>query len=478
MSLIFIPFYIKFMGIEAYGLIGIYVSLLTLLSILDMGLSSTLSRELARLSIAKENDQESKNLVRTLEYIYWSIGILIAAGLIISAPLLAHYWIKSQNVPAQIVQQAIMIMGLVVAFQWPASLYDGGLMGLQRQVLMNSVRGIMATVQHAGAVLVLWLLSPSILAYFVWQILISVVQTLLLARCVWASLPATPKNSSFRAALLKKNWKFAAGMTSISFMAVILTQTDKILLSKLLTLTTFGYYMLAFNVANAVGQLVTPIFLALFPKLSQMIASKTGDDANIAALYHRGSQLVSIIILPAAVVLALFSEQVLELWVHDPIIGQNTHLLLSLLVIGSALNAVMILPLTLQLAYGWTRLSFFKNVLAVIIFIPSLLLLVNHYGAIGAAIAWILLNAGYFCIEIPVMHRRLLRHDMWQWYVKDVAAPAFIVFCVTVISRVLMPYSGSSYFIFFWIFATGIFAVCLSSLSTPFANDWIKKVKT
>jgi O-antigen/teichoic acid export membrane protein len=69
MSLVFIPLYIKFMGIEAYGLIGIFVSLIAILAILDMGLSSTLSRELARLSTSEDTAQESKDLVRTMEFV-------------------------------------------------------------------------------------------------------------------------------------------------------------------------------------------------------------------------------------------------------------------------------------------------------------------------------------------------------------------------------------------------------------------------
>ena len=165
-----------------------------------------------------------------------------------------------------------MIMGLFVAFQWPASLYDGGLMGLQRQVLLNSVRWVMATIQHAGAVLVLWLISPSILVYFTWQIFISIIQTLLLAYSVWKSLPVTRKKSSFQKYLLQKNWQFAAGMTGISIVATILTQTDKIILSKLLTLRVFGYYMLAVSVGNALAYLVQPISAALFPKLAQLVS--------------------------------------------------------------------------------------------------------------------------------------------------------------------------------------------------------------
>ena len=39
-SLAFVPLYIKFIGIEAYGLIGFFSSLQIVLSLLDLGLGS------------------------------------------------------------------------------------------------------------------------------------------------------------------------------------------------------------------------------------------------------------------------------------------------------------------------------------------------------------------------------------------------------------------------------------------------------
>ena len=45
----FVPLYIKFMGVESYGLVGIYFPLLALSDFLDMRLSDTMNREMARL---------------------------------------------------------------------------------------------------------------------------------------------------------------------------------------------------------------------------------------------------------------------------------------------------------------------------------------------------------------------------------------------------------------------------------------------
>jgi O-antigen/teichoic acid export membrane protein len=459
----FVPFYIRFLGIESYGLIGVYLSLAGLLSLLDMGLSATLSRELARLAVLPESDQESKDLLRTLEYIYSAVGLLAGVAVAMLAPLVARHWIRPQAIPPDIVEQAIKIMGMVIAFQWPASLYAGGLIGIQRQVPLNVIRSVMSLVQSGGAVLILWLISPTITGFFLWQALTGVVHTVLLAWALWARMPRGDARPAFRKELLIRRWHFAAGITGISLMVTILTQADKILLSKILSLEVFGYYMLAYSISSTISQFTNPLFSALYPKLSELAASSAR--AALSELYHKGCQLVSILIVPATLILIFFPREILMLWIGDAPTVDNTHRVLSLLMIGTALNAAMTVPFALQLACGWTKLSFYKNLIAVILLIPLLIWLASVYGAMGAAIVWIVLNLGYFLFEIPIMHSRFLKGEMWRWYIRDIGEPLLGALPVMVFSRLLFPGALSGPSAFLWLAVTGTLSILCAGMS-------------
>jgi len=135
MGFIFIPIYIYFVGIESWGLIGIFAMLQTMSGLLDLGMSNTMSREMARLSAMEGREQEMRNLVRTLEVIYW--GVAIFAGIIVAAlsPFIAHHWVKPGQLSPKAIEQAFLLMGLAITLQMPVGFYSGGLMGLQRQVL-------------------------------------------------------------------------------------------------------------------------------------------------------------------------------------------------------------------------------------------------------------------------------------------------------------------------------------------------------
>ena len=372
MGLSFVPLYIQFMGIEAYGLVGFSATIQALSSLLDMGLSSTLNRELAILSSQEGKQQDSRDLVRTLEIIYWGITFLISLSVFIISPFLAASWIKSQALSKESVQAAIALMGLVIAFQFPFSLYSGGLLGLQRQVLLNGIVIAMSTLRGIGMILILWLVSPTIQAFFLWQAFISLLQTLVTLVFLWRSLPLPQKRSHFRKDLWLGIWRFSVGMTGISLVSLILMQTDKIILSKILTLENFGYYNLAGTVASGVTIVIAPIFTSVFPKFSELVSRK--EEQKLTELYHKSAQLLGVLVLPICVTLSLFSKDILLLWTGNLEIANKAYLMTSLLTIGTSLNGLMNVPYALQLAYGWTKLAFSVNVVAIVFLIPSLFL--------------------------------------------------------------------------------------------------------
>ena len=111
-------------------------------------------------------------------------------------------------------------------------------------------------------------------------------------------------------------------MSGISVSAIILTQLDKVILSKLLSLEMFGYYTLA-GVASSVVpvMLVGPMFNALFPRFTSLVAMN--DEPRSKLLYHQGSQLMAVLVLPVAAVLAFFSFDILLLWTGSARNSQN-----------------------------------------------------------------------------------------------------------------------------------------------------------
>ena len=471
MGLVFIPLYIKFMGIEAWGLIGIFATLQIIFGLLDMGLSSTLNREMARLSALSGKEQDIRNLVRTLELIYWSITIFVGITAVSLSPLIAHHWIQAGQLSLKTIEQALLIMGSVIALQLPIGFYSGGLMGLQKQVLLNIINAGMATLRGVGAILILWLFSPTIQAFFLWQIVISIANIFLLAFFFWRGLPLSKEKAIFQKQLLKGIWRFAAGMSIISVLAVILTQMDKVILSKMLSLEMFGYYMLASMVAMSLGRLFTPVFFSIYPKFTQLVA--INDPNGLKEFYHKSCQFMSVLILPLAIVIALFSYEIIFLWTQNPVTAEKTHLLVSILICGTALNGLTNPPYALQLAFGWTGLPVYANFVAVILFVPLIIFMAAFFGALGGAISWLVLNIGFVTFWIPVMHKRLLLREKWRWYWQDVCVPLVASTFVAGFGRVFITKSLPQFMMLPYLIIILVLTLTIASIVTPVTRTWL-----
>ncbi|HEV7239595.1 MAG TPA: glycosyltransferase [Thermoanaerobaculia bacterium] len=436
MILAFVPIYIRYLGIEAYGLIGIFTVLQSWMNLLDMGMRPALTREMARFTAGGIDVQNIRDLLRTVE----SLALLLAtgAGVVIwsLSGWLATNWLNVQDLDVSVVGRAVAIMGVVAALRFLETIYVGSVIGLQRQVLENTVSSIMATLRGVGAVAVLAWVSPTITAFFVWQGLISLLTVVVYSLITHRVLPRPPRAARFSLGALQGIWRFAAGMIVITLLGLLLTQVDKMLLSRLLPLREFGYYALAGTATGALYMLTLPISTAFYPRFVELATQQ--DPASLRISYHQAAQLTTVIVGTAGAILILFARRILLVWTGDSALTENVAPILTVLAGGAMLNCFMWIPYYLQLAHGWTRLTVNVNTVAVALLVPTILVLVPRYGAFSAASAWLVLNAGYVAFLIGLMHRRLLTTEKARWYRDDVAIPLVLAFAAAGLCRVLL----------------------------------------
>lgn len=469
LGLVFIPIYIKFMGMEAYGLIGFFIILQSLFVVLDFGLGSTLNREIARLAVLEHKSQDMRDLLRTLEVPFWSVALIIGATVILVAPFCANHWLKLEKLAPLTVQRAIMIMGVALALQWPYGLYSGGLQGLQKQVLVNILAVTSSLCRGLGAVLILWRLSPTVEAFFIWQLFISAGQTGVTAFFLWRSLPRHAARPVFRTDLLRQVWRFALGVSGINFLATILTQIDKVILSKMLSLEVFGYYTLAYTLAVNLCRFVSPIAIAAYPRFTNLVSIDARE--QLVKIYHQCAQVVSVFVFSAAIIIALFSKEIILLWTQNSTIAEHSYQITSVLVIGTALNSLMQIPYMLQLAYGWTKLTFYFALVSVVMLVPLIILFVTWFGALGAAVVWIILNLGGILVVIPLMHKRLLPSEKMRWYKEDIGWPCLVALVAAGTFHLLAPSGSGKILQLVWLAAASGLTLGLTALATAATRE-------
>lgn len=267
MALAFVPVYIGYLGMEAFGLIGLFAMIQAWLTLLDMGMTPTLTREMARFEAGEHGAQSIADLLRTLELLCAGIALLIIVAMVAGSGWLANHWLRADSLSPQTVEAAVRVAGAVVALRFVEGLYRGAIYGLQRQVWFNSVNAGVSTIRSVGLIAVLAWVAPTIEAFLIWQAAWAVIPVALYAWKVHSVLPQAPQRPRFSTRSLVGVRRFAGGMMATTAVVLLLTQVDKVLLSRLLTLESFGYYALASAVAGVLMMLLGPITTAVYPRM-------------------------------------------------------------------------------------------------------------------------------------------------------------------------------------------------------------------
>lgn len=462
MGIVFVPLYIKYLGIEAYGLIGVFIFLQAWLAVLDAGMTPTLNREVARYVAGAHTAESIRNLVFTFEVICAGAALLVILVLASSSNWLAHEWFNAQGITQSVVSETLSTMGVVSGLRFFEGLYRGAILGFQKHVWLNIATSILATLRALGAIAVLAWVEPSIQAFFWWQVVISGVTVVILFFGVHRQLPNLGSAAIFSTGALSESWKFAAGILATTLLTLLITQVDKVLLSRLVSLEEFGVYAFSTSVVGVLFQLIGPIAQAYYPKLTELVT--TNNRSLLSKTYHQGAQLLTIMVTPAGLVLVAFGEPLILAWTGNQILSNQASAIVAILAIGTVFNGWVHMPYMLQLASGWSSFSVWVNFVGAIVLIPAILWAIPNYGPIGAAWVWVAVNAGYVFFSIPFMHVRLLQKEKFNWYFFDIAIPAGAAGAVVALSYFAYHPRGP-FLDLIWIGLTGILACIAAILS-------------
>lgn len=432
LTLAAVPVYLSKLGTEAFGIIGFFAVVQAVLQILDLGLAPAVNRELARATALNAHG-EARTLLKTMSRLYWVMGVFLALAFFFLAPVIATSWLGSSHLDPGAVVQALILMGLVIGLRWPVILYQNAMIGVGHLGTASAVLAVMTATTVLASVLAVSYIRPTLQVLFVTQACAAMVHALVAQQMAWRTLGGT-SGATFDLASIRRIWRFSAGMGGVALTGIALTQLDKALLSRLLPLASFGEYMLATTVVGGLAVIVTPLFNFVFPRFSALAAA--GQEDRLRALYDDGSRVFAVTFLPIAIALGLYASDVIRLWTGNAVLAGRLAPIVALLCVGSAINALMYFPYSLQLARGFSWIPLLINSVLLVAFAPLILILVLRFGALGGAAAWALLEVIYLAFGTFMTHRHASVGNAGDWIWRSVIVPGLIC---TAIAAALHP---------------------------------------
>jgi O-antigen/teichoic acid export membrane protein len=420
-NLALIPVYIAYLGIESYALVGIFTLVLACFTILDAGMTPTLNREAARFTAGEHEASSIVDLVRSIEILCIAIVLVVVVLGSLSAQWLAAHWLGVSSLSQETKSRALVLIVIVASLRVFEGVYRGALLGLQKHLWLNVLSATVATVRAVGAVAVLKWVSPSIGAFFIWQAIASVAALLVFASTTWRALPHIHRLPRFSTAALSSVKAFASGIIGTTMLALLLTQIDKVLLTRLLSMESFAYYSLGTTVAYSLYQLVGPVAQSYYPRFTELVA--LGDELTLGVSYHQAAQILALAVVPAAMLLMFFGERLLYLWTSNAVLSASTATVLLPLVAGCLFNGLNHIPYMLQLANGRPDFAFRINLVGAAIYVPTLVFVIPKFGAIAAAVSWAVFNLCALLASVYFMHHSILPREKWRWFASDTMLP-------------------------------------------------------
>lgn len=389
-----LPYYLHALGSSVWGLVGFIAALQAVLAMIDAGMSQTLVREFAlRLDGRSGSNTASAALLFGFERIYWVFSLTAGCIVALLASFIAKNWLNLGDLPIALGQQAVYGAAALFVVQFPGSVYRSLLVGAQAHVKLNGVLLSGAFIRHIGAigVVTIW---PTLMAYLIWHIAIAFLETLVRAKLAWDILSTKRSLIGWQINELRPTWIVIASMSGAAFFGALTVQMDKIILSRMVSIEQFGYYVIASTVATGLLQLIYPLLQASLPRAIHLRNQPVD-------LYKLNIKLFKAIIFIAGLVIigyVFIGKFVLITWLKNAQVAEVVYHLLAVLLIGTLFNAFYNIGYINWIAKEKVRIIFQVYLLSFVMTAILLPIFVVQFGTIGAAFGWITLNfIGFIC---------------------------------------------------------------------------------
>jgi O-antigen/teichoic acid export membrane protein len=304
------PFILHRLGNVAYGVWVLAISVVAYLSLLDLGMQSSVLRFVSKGHTQKDHQSASEAISAAL----WVRLQISALVLLLSAGLAAIFPLVFK-VPVELAsdaRKAILLIGVNAAISMSVGVIGGVLSALNRYDLQNCVSLTQSAVRVIGVVAVLRS-GHGIVAIAICELIAALVSNfilVLIARRLYPELRLQLKKP--KRETLKRIWaySFYAFLNTVAVQLVY--QTDNLVVGAFVSASAVTFYAIANSLCRYANQAVSSMGSTFVPAASTYEAA--GDTASLLMLYKNGTRATLLVALPIVITFILRGPSFIGLW--------------------------------------------------------------------------------------------------------------------------------------------------------------------
>lgn len=388
-----VPIYLSNLGVSAYGIIGFYFSIESIMVLVDFGLGVSSAKLLAeKLEIEPIN---TIRVIRSVELIYLVISLGIGVLLFTMSEFISNAWLTIDNQSINGIH-VLSLMALLLVVGWPKSLYENFLIG-QKKIIQKNIVGISINIVRAFVMIYfINVLNGKIETYF-WVMIISVfVETFLYRVLAYKSLTISSSYAGFKE--LKPFLKFTSGVGFFSILSLVIFQADRVFISKFLTTTDLGLYNLSAVIPLAIFSLIYPITSAAFPRLVRIEENDLG-----LTVYNKWSLLLGILCTSYFALISTNFPFLINIWLQGESEKVNLFVANALLA-GVFCHSFTNLNINLFISNGRSKIVSSIYLFSGIAYVVFLFFIIG-YSVNYVAVGWVVCNTSLLIGTMFFLHK-------------------------------------------------------------------------
>lgn len=366
------------------------------LQILDAGVSSSLTRQTA---VSKHNQQSLEELSKVFIKIIAFFAIIAVTIFCFGYSLsdtISTSWLNTNKIDSGTITSSVIFMFATLSLKYISGPLRGALLGFESHGTLSFVNFLVVTLRFPGGLGVLIILDNSLKSYFLYQAIISALEILLLYCLLLFDYKkhlnkTTPIISKTPKISIKAILVFSGQLSILSILWIVVTQIDKLVLSKVLTLENFGYYSLAVTVSGVIFTLSAPIIQVITPRL---VSLATQNESQRYIKTYAISLFVYIsFFLPLSFFLFSHGDLLVLAWTGDENASHISHQYIKWLALGNLAAGVMNFSYILQYSLGDIKKHLIVYSCYSLILIPITPLIAYEFGGLGVSLFYFLHNS-------------------------------------------------------------------------------------
>jgi O-antigen/teichoic acid export membrane protein len=405
-----IPFIIRTLGTESFGLWSLVWSFVSLFSLIDMGIGSSVVKYVGEAR-GQGDLERQKKIVATIFWIYTALGAVLMLCVGASA-LFFNELFSIPEAQREAARMVLIILGARSALSIPLDLFRGILIGYQRYRVPNVYRTL-GTIAYLILVLLFLPLAPTLWTLALLNMATGVIPRLLMVVYTRMHIPGVSLHiRHFDRSAVREVFSFSVYILIVQVAGLIYTRVDALIIQAYLSLEMVALYSIAMRLADTAERFCTQLNRVLTPVVAELQGA--GEQENIRKVWFRGSKLSVAMATPLLLGLGFLAEPLIVTWTGPEFLPSvpALYFLVGATFIGVLQgNSENVLSMG-----GQQRFLAFALIGGQILNIALSVALIGPLGITGVGMATLLSAAPVGVCLIQIKAGRQLASSQWTFY--------------------------------------------------------------